>query len=286
MKSLYVKKAVIACLIGTLVLNPIYASAALLKIGTKNKEVKTVQLTLRNMGYFTYKDITGYYGKITAKAVKKLQKDNGLAVDGIVGKDTRRVIKKLSSLENDKQENSTTEPSTTEPSTTEPSITEPKLIYGNLDWFKEVRGIWDRGMNATVTDVDTGLSFNVKRTYGTNHADVEPLTRADTNMIKKIWGGFSWERRAVVVKVGRYVLPGSMTAVPHAGLDSKPADIIVSNRSDNYGTGYNLDSVKNNGASGVMDIHFKNSRTHSTNVVQKIHQDMIKKAYTYIKNNR
>lgn len=276
MKSLYVRKVAIAFLIGTLVLNPIYASSALLKIGTKNKEVKTVQLALKNLGYYNYKDITGYYGKITAKAVKNLQKENGIAVDGIVGKDTKRVIKKLSSNENDKQSSST-------PGT---SSTTPKLTYGNLDWFKEVRNIWDRGINATVTDVDTGLSFEVKRTYGTNHADVEPLTKADSKIIKNIWGGFTWERRAVVVEVGKYVLPGSMTAVPHAGVDSKPADMIVSNRSENYGTGYNLDAVKNNGVSGVMDIHFKNSRTHSTNVVQKVHQDMIKKAYTYIKNNK
>lgn len=276
MKSLYVRKVIIACLIGTLVLNPIYASAALLKIGTRNKEVKTVQIALRDLGYYKYKDITGYYGKITAKAVKKLQKDNGLAVDGIVGKNTRKVIKKLTSKKNDNQSSSTAGAASIK----------PKLTYGNLDWFKEVRSIWDRGENALVTDVDTGLSFKVKRTYGTNHADIEPLTKADSKMIKKIWGGFTWERRAVVVKVGKYVLPGSMTAVPHAGVDSKPADMIVSNRSENYGTGYNLDAVKNNGVSGVMDIHFKNSRTHSSNVVQKVHQDMVKKAYTYIKNNK
>ncbi len=273
MKKLCLRKVVIACLIGTLILNPIYSTAAVLKLGSKNKEVKTVQLALKKAGYFTYKDITGYYGKITEKAVKKLQKANGIAVDGIVGKDTRRVIKKLSNKNSGVLSSTITETS------------KDKIIYGNLDWFKDVKDIWDRGMNATVTDVDTGKSFKVKRTYGTNHADVEPLTKSDTQKIKEIWGGFTWERRAVVVKVGNYVLPGSMTAVPHAGVDSLPADKIVNNRSEGYGRGYNLDKVKNNGASGVMDIHFKNSRTHSTNVVQKVHQDMIKKAYTYVKKN-
>lgn len=273
MIALNIRKAVIACLIGTLVLNPIYSTAAVLKIGTKNNEVKSVQLALKKAGYFTYKDITGYYGKITAKAVKKLQKANGIAADGIVGKDTRKVIKKISNKQSGVLSSTTTD------------TINNKVKYGNLDWFKDVKGIWDRGMNATVTDVETGLSFRVKRTYGTNHADVEPLTKDDTNKIKEIWGGFTWERRAVVVNVGNYVLPGSMTAVAHAGLDSKPADAIVSNRSENYGRGYNLDKVKNNGANGVMDIHFKNSRTHSSNVVQKVHQDMINRAYTYIKNN-
>lgn len=278
MKALHIRKTLITCLIGTMILSPINTSASVLKIGTKNKEVKTVQLTLKHMGYFTYKDITGYYGKITAKAVKKLQKDNGLAADGIVGKNTRKVIKKLSNKESGILSSTITNTIT--------NTSKDKITYANLDWFKEVINIWDRGVNATVTDVDTGKSFEVKRTYGTNHADVEPLTKADTKKIKDIWGGFTWERRAVVVEVGQYVLPGSMTAVPHAGVDSLPSGTIVSKRSDGYGRGYNLDEVKNNGVSGVMDIHFKNSRTHSTNIVQKVHQDAIKKAYTYIKNNK
>jgi len=31
-----------------------------------------------------------------------------------------------------------------------------------------------------------------------------------------------------------------------------------------------------------VDIHFLNSRTHGTNVVQKIHQDKVKEAAEYI----
>ncbi len=155
-------------------------------------------------------------------------------------------------------------------------------LSGALDWFKEVKYIWDRGENAVVTDVETGLSFTVKRTYGTNHADVEPLTKADTAIIKEIWDGFSWERRAVIVQINKYTLAASMTSMPHAGVDSKPNGQYVSNRSVGYGRGINLDQVKNNGASGVMDIHFKNSRTHTTNRTQKSQQDMVKKAANFI----
>ena len=36
---------------------------------------------------------------------------------------------------------------------------------------------------------------------GTNHADSEALTLNDTNIIKSIWGGFSWSRRPVIVNV-------------------------------------------------------------------------------------
>lgn len=263
MKILHIKKLIIGCLLSSFIISPIHSQAALLKIGTRNAEVKKVQTQLKKLGYFRGAKVTGYYGKITKQAVIKFQKANGLLADGIVGKETKSALgdrKVLSATISKEEENH------------------------DLDWFKEVIHIWKRGQNAVITDVDTGKSFKVKRTFGTNHADVEPLTKEDTNIIKDIWGGFSWERRAVVVEVNGKVLAGSMTSVPHAGLDSKPAEKIVSNRSDNYGTGQNLDAVKNNGANGVMDLHFKNSRTHSSNVKQSSHQNMIKKANKYIIN--
>lgn len=262
MKVIHIKKLIIGCLLSSILLNPIHSSAALLKVGTRNSEVKKVQTQLKNLGYFKGANVTGYYGTITRQAVIKFQKDNGLVSDGIVGNATKKALNNRKVL----------------------SATIVKDDSHNLDWFSEVIHIWKRGQNAVITDVDTGKSFTVKRTFGTNHADVEPLTKADTNIIKDIWGGFSWERRAVVVEVNGYVLAGSMTSMPHAGLDSKPAEKVVSNRSNNYGTGQNLDAVKNNGANGVMDLHFKNSRTHSSNVKQSSHQNMIKKAYDYILN--
>jgi len=132
--------------------------------------------------------------------------------------------------------------------------------------------------------VDTGKSFYLRRTFGHNHADVEPLTKEDAAIIKEIWGGkWNWERRAVVVETGGYVLAGSMTAFPHAGRDDKPAVLVCDNLSGGYGRGQNLDAVKGNGVDGHMDIHFLNSLTHETNVMQKVHQDAVAKAAKYIK---
>lgn len=260
-------------------LTPVEASAAtLLKHGSSGSEVKAIQTELLNLGFFNYDKITGYYGSITKEAVKRFQKANGLYADGIVGEKT---YKALSSYLSDKKNMAETE-LTAVSGVSISAISREAKKSGSLDWFKEVRGLWERGEDALVTDVDTGLSFKVKRTYGTNHADVEPLTKKDTEIIKKIWGGFSWERRAVIVEFGNCIVAGSMTAMPHAGVDSAAANEYVKNRSEGYGYGVNLDAVKNNGCSGVMDIHFKNSRTHSTNIVQKVHQDMVKKAASYL----
>lgn len=274
MKKKYFARAAALCMAVIIAFTPMNAYASILKRGSKGTEVKTVQTTLKKLGYFTYPKATGYYGSITELAVKHFQKANGLYSDGIVGKKTMAVLFKNPSVA-----------AVTGSAIQLSSVSTSSKYSGALDWFTEVRDIWKRGMDAVVTDVDTGKSFKIRRTYGTNHADCEPLTREDTAIIKEIWGGFSWERRAVVVKVGAYTLAGSMTAMPHAGVDSKPAGAYVGGRSCGYGWGYNLDAVKNNGASGVMDIHFKNSRTHSTNVVQKVQQDMVKKAAEYISRN-
>lgn len=245
-----------------LITSTITVQAAELSKGSKGIEVIKLQNALKNLGYFKYDTATGYYGDITSESVINYQSSKGLEKTGIINNETFDKI-------------------LSEAKTSEV----PQQYNGALDWFKEVQNIFYRGCDAIVTDVATGKSFNVKRTFGTNHADIEPLTIQDSETIKSIWGGWSWERRAVTVKVGDYYLAGSMTAFPHAGLDSKPAVKVVSGRSGGYGTGQNLDAVKGNGIDGHMDIHFLNSRTHGTNVVQKVHQDMVKKSSQYILNN-
>jgi LysM repeat protein len=146
-----------------------------------------------------------------------------------------------------------------------------------LGW-SEASGILSIGTVATVMDVSTGKSFKVKRTYGHNHADCEALTSDDTNVIRSIWGGWSWDRRPVVVQVGSKRIAASMTAMPHAGLDSAPALKAVSGRSGGYGSGTNLDAVKDNGMDGHIDIHFLNSKTHGSGKVDSQHQAAIKRA--------
>ena len=268
-------------------LSPVSVStAALLKTGSRGVQVKTVQTNLKELGYFTYRT-TGYYGSITAKAVKSFQRANGLVDDGIVGNRTYLALQR-NLLQYEKKPILKAAADSKLQSLTGSAVAfgmdniSPQYS-GALDWFKKVRYIWDRGEDATVTDVATGKSFQVKRTYGTNHADVEPLTKQDTQIIKEIWGDFSWERRAVMVQLGAYTIAASMTAMPHAGLDSAAAGRYVSGRSKGYGYGINLDAVKGNGCNGVMDIHFKNSRTHSTNVMQTSQQNMVNKSATYIK---
>lgn len=146
-----------------------------------------------------------------------------------------------------------------------------------LDWWKSARYVFSNDSIAKVTDIGTGKSFMVKRTGGTNHADSEALTKEDTAIIKSIWGGFSWDRHPVIVEIDGRRLAASMAAMPHAGLDSAPAKAYVKNRSGDFGSGTNLDSVKNNNMDGHFDIHFLNSTRHMDGKEDPEHQAAIMK---------
>ncbi|AEV67123.1 C40 family peptidase [Acetivibrio clariflavus] len=64
----------------------------LLKQGMRTSEVYNLQDDLRALGYLNVNP-TGYFGNLTYQAVKNYQKDKNVAVDGIVGPVTSRLIK-------------------------------------------------------------------------------------------------------------------------------------------------------------------------------------------------
>jgi peptidoglycan DL-endopeptidase LytE len=66
-----------------------------LKIGSTGDAVKVLQQNLKTLGYFTYPEITRYYGTITADAVKRFQQDYGLTIDGIAGPKTMKKIQEV-----------------------------------------------------------------------------------------------------------------------------------------------------------------------------------------------
>jgi hypothetical protein len=110
---------------------------------------------------------------------------------------------------------------------------------GALLGWAEIRHMFPRGMEVTVTDVTTGLSFRMRRTGGVNHADAEPVTLTDSMAVLNAWGGWSWQRQPVVVDIGGRQVAASMNGRPH---------------------GY--DTVPDNGVQGHFCIHFRHSRLH------------------------
>lgn len=127
-----------------------------------------------------------------------------------------------------------------------------------MDWFKSnIRSIFAKGTVATVTDVKTGISWKVKRTGGTNHADVQPCSAADTAAMKKACGSDfgTWNRRAIWVSIGGQKYAASMNCMPHGN-----------------------NTISGNNFDGHHCIHFTNSRTHASDKVDPAHQAAIKRA--------
>lgn len=65
-----------------------------IRIGAKGDLVEMLQSKLKKLYYFNY-DVTGYFGKITEKAVRKFQSNNKITADGIVGKNTWNLLDML-----------------------------------------------------------------------------------------------------------------------------------------------------------------------------------------------
>lgn len=256
-------------------------------VASNSKNVMTIrdiQTALKKLGYYTGK-VDGVSGNKTEAAIEKFQKVNKLAADGVVGQATKdKIVAALAKSTTTASKESKAAVAEIPVKVEEKTITavapsekgsEVKL----LDWWTEASKIFKLGTKAKVTDVRTGITFNIVRTYGSSHADSETLTAEDTKAMKKAWGGkWSWERRPVIVEVDGVKMAASIAAMPHAGVDSATPSTYVSNRSGGFGRGNNLDKVKENGMSGVVDVHFLNSKTHGTNRVDSNHQKAIKEA--------
>ena len=137
-----------------------------------------------------------------------------------------------------------------------PHSVPPEIERGEFLAWEAVDQIFRRYTNATVIDVDTGLSFQVQRRGGTYHADVQPLTAHDTAIMKIIYNGtWSWQRKAIVVKLGSQRIAASMNGMPH-------------------GAG----AIRGNDFKGHFCIHFRDSKVHQSGKENLAHQMMIWKA--------
>ncbi len=238
------------------------------KAGDRSTDVAVLQRALYLSGWLNdNKNISGLFDAATLDAVKAFQQFNELTVDGIVGSATIEIMmdQKLTNTVAD----------------VPVSRGVSRAQYGEyVNWWSDVKGkLIDRGTELKIKDIYTGLEYEVMMTFGGNHADVEALTAEDSEIIKQTYGGaFSWGRRPVLVYVDGRVLAASMSAMPHAGRDDKPAEVKVSGRSLGYGYGYNLDKIKNNGMDGVCDLHFAGSTRHLDGNRDSKHQAAVRVA--------
>ena len=198
--------------------------------GDSGKNVLALQQALKIKGYYQA-PIDSKYGNQTVEAVKAFQKAKGLSQDGVAGNAT---IKALFG------KNAANFTYTTE----------------RLDWFNGGSSVFTGTCVYTVKDVYTGKTFKARRRFGSNHLDSEPLTSADTLILKSIYGGeWSWNRRPILVMYNGHVYAASMNGMPHGTC-----------------------GITTNGFDGHFCIHFYHSRTHGTDKVDDGHQSCVARA--------
>lgn len=238
-----------------------------LRLGSSGEDVETLQLALYAKGYLAESEITGEYLSSTVEAVKAFQKAEGITVDGVAGKVTQGRL--YGQITGGNADGSSV------------SVTLYPVEYSDWD-TGDIQKVWQKGETAIVTDVYTGISFRARRWSGYLHADVEPLTAADTAAICKIYGTEtaqeisdresqlqSWRRRPLWVTIDGRTFAASMYGVPH-----------------NYPAG---DTISENNYSGQFCIHFVNSRVHKSESIDWDsakngyfgHQSAIKYAYEH-----
>lgn len=126
-----------------------------------------------------------------------------------------------------------------------------------VEWVYEGQYLVKRGDIFTVVDVATGKQFKARMIGGFNHVDMEPLTTADTNVMKSLFGTWTWTPRAVVIYINGMNLAASLSGMPH-----------------------DVDTI-DNGVNGHFDLYMKNSTSHSSTTSSAYiaqHQDMVRKA--------
>ncbi|MFA9560590.1 hypothetical protein ACERII_25140 [Evansella sp. AB-rgal1] len=124
--------------------------------------------------------------------------------------------------------------------------------FGELVEWDEMQHQIPKYAEFKITDLETGLKFRAQRRAGSNHADVQPLTKEDTAIMKKIYNGkWSWNRRAILVHVNGKRIAASMHGMPHGG------------------------GALANDFPGHFCIHFRGSTTHTSKKLDLSHQAMI-----------
>lgn len=249
-----------------------------LRRGDYGQRVSELKKMLREKGFLAREGNSEFCFQ-TARAVELLQEHYGLQVDGVVGPRTWNVLER----EENYLRSYTLDPGDTLwdlSAKWNVSVDELKDL-NNIDQPNRLRAgdninipgdiktedieirYWNQVDNIindediyTVTDIETGLHFRLRRFGGTYHADSEPLTAEDTSVLREIYGGdFSWERRAVVVHLNGNQVAASINGMPHGG-----------------------ESIYNNNFPGHICVHFRGSKTHANEVQDNDHQNMIDKA--------
>ena len=228
------------------------ASYGTLKVGNTGTAVKNLVQALKDRGYYSG-SVTNKYTTAVEKAVRAFQKAQSLSVDGIAGPATQHALYGTVPVGAADTSN----------------LTMTLYPAEKIDWWTGgINNMWVKGTNYKIYDVKTGIVWWAHRWSGGYHADVEPLTAADTARLCKCYGVTTaqeianrklYQRRPSLITIGNRTFACSLYGVPH-----------------NYPEG---DTISSNDMKGQICLHFTNSWTHGSKKVDSLHTEAIQYAW-------
>lgn len=182
-----------------------------LREGSTGTEVKALQQALKNLNYNVSAD--GTYGGLTKMAVIAFQQRNGLTADGVAGAATQAKLFSGSALAADPSDSGSSGNTDPGGQSSGPSTSSVRLLH----WFNEVKPSIRTGQTIVIFDPATNLEWNLRLYSLGHHADSEPKTLQDTQIMYKAFGYTNtWTPKPVYVKLpsGTWTL-ATMHNVPH-----------------------------------------------------------------------
>ncbi len=227
------------------------ATYTTLRLGSTGDAVTRLVQELINQGYYPG-SVTNVYTSAVRAAVRAFQSAKGLTVDGIAGKQTQHALF-----------------GTVEPGADD--YTDYNFQFypaEKIDWYTGgIQQLWAKGASYKIYDVRTGIVWWARRWAGYSHADIEPVTAADTarlcqiygvNNAQEIWDKNLWQRRPCLITIGNRTFACSLFGMPH-----NPDG----------------DTIPDNNMTGQICMHFTNSKGHESGKVDTYHQQAIEYAW-------
>lgn len=205
-----------------------------LRIGMRGEDVAAAQQRLISLNYLSGA-ADGIFGPATALAVQSFQESNSLQQDGIVGSLTWAKLHSGNAIAKNNIPIIPPIKPTPPSQPIAPSFTAPKAKEVRFAlWDTEIRARSRRLPNVIVYDFLSGGHYNVNVFSNGSHADGEPITKEDTETMRKLLGKDNWTPRPVWIMFsdGRVYMAST------------------------HSRGHEVDHNPNNGLSGHICIHY------------------------------
>ncbi|MBP3721064.1 MAG: peptidoglycan-binding protein, partial [Clostridia bacterium] len=173
-----------------------------------------LQENLIRLGYLNGK-ADGVFGLKTYEALVAFQRANRLTADGVAGEKTQKKLASSGAVAAATASPTAAAETPVKVAATTSKPTAARVQYAN--WYTTVKDVCRKYPYATVYDYNTGINWQIHIFSVGAHADYEPLTANDTSKMLKVFGGNTWNPKAVwVVFADGSVYMASTHSMPHS----------------------------------------------------------------------